>query len=144
MNRKLRVVLIILYDSENRLLLQHRTTDALTLPDYWAFFGGGIKKGETPMYAVHREALEELNCKIKKPILVFEQSFQIERIDGYMYVFIDEYYGNKSVLRLQEGQGWGWYKESEIDELKMIDHDREIVKKISKYLKNKIDNEDEA
>ena len=53
-----------------------------------------------------------------------------------MYVFIEAFNGNKSALKLQEGQGWGWYKASEIDDLKMVDHDRQLVKSINLYLKN--------
>jgi len=63
---KHKVALIILYDHEKNFLLQHRTRDAAVLPDYWAFFGGGIKKGETPEDGVRREAYEELNYKLAR------------------------------------------------------------------------------
>src|ERR1700730_3711094 len=39
------VSVLILYDNDSKILLQHRTTDAPTFPDYWAFFGGGIEEG---------------------------------------------------------------------------------------------------
>lgn len=132
-----KVALIILYDLENNLLLQHRTKDAAVLPDYWAFFGGGVKEGETPGDAVHREALEELNYKLKFPQFFTERDFKIGNAEGYMYVYIEAFDGNKSELKLQEGQGWGWYSISEIDTLKMIDHDRQIANLIGKYLKDK-------
>jgi 8-oxo-dGTP pyrophosphatase MutT (NUDIX family) len=40
------VALIILHNSEKRCLLQHRSKDALILPDHWAFFGGSIERDE--------------------------------------------------------------------------------------------------
>ena len=133
---KHKVALIILYDHEKNFLLQHRTRDAAVLPDYWAFFGGGIKEGETPEDGVRREAYEELNYKLKAPRFFIEQDFRIDAVEGHMYVFIEAFNGNKSALKLQEGQGWGWYKASEIDDLKMVDHDRQLVKSINLYLKN--------
>jgi len=128
------VALIILYDRNKRLLLQHRTQDARIMPDYWAFFGGGIKDGETPEEAVRREAFEELNYRAKAPELVCEQDYKIGKIKGYMYVFIEEFCDNKSDLRLQEGQGWGWFKYTEIAPLKMIEHDREVVMFVGRFI----------
>lgn len=133
---KYKAALIILYDREKKFLLQHRTKDAAVLPDYWAFFGGGIKEGETPEDAVRREAFEELNYGLISPLFFIEQDFKIGSTEGRMYVYIEAFNGNKSSLKLQEGQGWGWYKASEIDDLKMVDHDRQLVKSINLYLKN--------
>ena len=133
---KPQAALIILYDSEKRFLLQHRTKDAERLPDYWAFFGGGIEKGESPEEAIRREAFEELNYKLKFPQLAVEKNFELDCIPGYMYVYIEEFNEVKSTLRLQEGQGWGWFKAEETDELKMTDNDRDVVKSIAHYLKN--------
>jgi len=96
---KHKVALIILYDHEKNFLLQHRTRDAAVLPDYWAFFGGGIKEGETPEDGVRREAYEELNYKLKAPRFFIEQDFRIDAVEGHMYVFIEAFDGNKSVLK---------------------------------------------
>jgi len=132
------VALIVLYDRERRLLLQHRTENAPVLPGYWAFFGGGIQEGETPEDAVRREAVEELNYKLKAPLFFIKQYFKTDTNEGYMYVYIEAFNEDKSFLTLQEGQGWGWYNESETDSLKMINHDREVIKLINQYLDSKI------
>ena len=55
------VSLIILYNKDKRMLLQHRAKDAPRAPDFWAFFGGGIDEGETPEEALVRESMEELH-----------------------------------------------------------------------------------
>jgi len=131
-----KVALIVLYDLENRFLLQHRTKDARLLADHWAFFGGGLKTEETPLEALGREAMEELGHKIENPQLVLEQVFREGRTEGYMYVYVEQFTKDKSLLRLNEGQGWGWYKESELNGLKMIPRDKQIISLISEYLKN--------
>lgn len=129
-----KVALIILYDSQKRVLLQHRTNDARLLPDYWAFFGGGLKPEETPVEAVCREAYEELDYRLNMPQLVMEQPFTEGDTRGYMYVYIDFFDGDKNTLRLREGQGWGWFSEPELSRLKMIERDRQIIRYITQYL----------
>lgn len=131
---KLKAALIILYDSEKRFLLQHRSAGTKVLPNHWAFFGGGIKKGETPENTVRREALEELNYKLRKPKLFAEQNFRLDNIEGYMYVYIDAFYGDKSGLKLNEGRGWGWYNLPDIGRLKMAGHDRKLIELLARYL----------
>lgn len=131
-----KVSLIILYDSENRLLLQHRTPDAKLLPDYWAFFGGGLKDGETPDNAVWRETFEELNHVLKSPQLILERDFQEDDTRGHLYIYTEQFNGDKASLKLMEGQGWGWFKESETHQLKMTMRDRNIIKYITNYLEN--------
>ena len=63
------VSVLILYNNESKILLQHRTKDAPTFPDYWAFFGGGIEEGESAEQAVKRESLEELGYELTGPRL---------------------------------------------------------------------------
>jgi 8-oxo-dGTP diphosphatase len=134
--KRLDVALVVLYDARKQLLLQHRTDDAAILPGYWAFFGGGIVEGESPEDAVRREAREELNVELVSPRLFIEQDFTIGDAGGHMRVFMDAYYGDKSALVLREGQGWGWFRASETEGLKMVDHDREIVRKIGQHIED--------
>lgn len=126
--------IIILYDSEHKLLLQHRTKDAKIMPDYWAFFGGGLKHGETSEEAVYRETFEELNYKLKSPKLVLEQDFVEGNLEGHLYIYVELFEKKKSSLKLLEGQGWGWYNKSEICNLKMTKRDQQIIEFIIHYL----------
>jgi len=136
-SNKLSAALIILYDSEKRILLQHRSTDADRLPGYWAFFGGGIEEGETPEDAVRRETLEELKYELIAPQLVVEQDFKLPNAEGHMHVYIEAFNGDKNKLQISEGQGWGWFKADELTKLKMIDHDRYVVRLVLDYLQSK-------
>lgn len=124
--------LIILYDKNKKILLQHRTEDAKRYPGYWAFFGGQIREGEIPAEAVKREAREELNYQLNNPRLVMTQHFSDDYgYEGTKYIFMEEYDLSKTIM-LSEGQGLGWYYLSETDKLKINSHDREVLKYLFK------------
>src|SRR4051812_46325869 len=92
------VVVLILYDLTGRILLQHRTADAPTFPNHWAFFGGGLEQAESPEQAVRRECLEELEYAMDAPRLLVAQRFIH---DGHQYtkhVFVEKYNGATLVL----------------------------------------------
>lgn len=130
---KKHVVCIILYDKDKKVLLQHRTKDALRLPDYWAFFGGAMENGETQKVAAIREIYEEVNFVSKNIKLTLIQDFEL--LDGKQVknVFV-EFCDDKSNLELHEGQGWGWYDIDETKKLRMISHDREALYFIKKNI----------
>ncbi|MBI2151717.1 NUDIX domain-containing protein [Candidatus Woesearchaeota archaeon] len=122
--------LIVLYDDNNRMLLQHRDNNAPWLPNYWAFFGGGIEEGESAEDAVRRETLEELNYYLDSPKLVLEQSFKSQNHFGAKYVFVEKYDSSQRI-NLQEGQNFGWFLLSETKKLKIVEHDREVLEQIA-------------
>jgi len=123
--------IIILYDDRGRVLLQQRTDDAKKLPGYWAFFGGGIEKEESPKEAVIRETYEELRICLINPKLVLEREFKINDEQGYMYIFVHPV-ENKKSIELHEGQGLGWFFLDEIKHLTMVEHDKEILEYLFK------------
>ncbi len=126
------VALIILYDKDKKILLQHRAEDAKRLPGYWGFFGGGIDAGETPEQAVRREAMEELNYELENPRLILTFEFLYKDEKNLKYVFAEEYDINKKLF-LGEGQGMEWYNLNELNGLKIVNHDLEVLK----YIKGK-------
>ena len=123
------VAVIILYDKDKKVLLQHRTEDAPRLAGYWAFFGGGIEAGETPEQTVRRETLEELNYTLQAPRLIMVSHFDVETEIGDMNVYLEEY-DPAQVLTLHEGQGMGWFQLSELDGLKIVEHDKKVLQYI--------------
>lgn len=117
-----KVSVLILYDNESKILLQHRTKDAPTYPDYWAFFGGSIEPGVSAEQAVTRESLEELGYKLTAPHLFVPQNFAYRGSEHTKHVFVEQY--NGATLILGEGQAMGWFLAAH---LMMNDHDRSII-----------------
>jgi len=126
--------LIILY-TKDKVLLQKRTVDAPVLANYWGFFGGGIEENETPKDTVIRETYEELHYKLDKFNFFLEKSFALEGKSGYMYVYIEKFNGNINKLVCYEGERLGWFKSEDIENLKLLPHDKDIIYKLFEYIK---------
>jgi 8-oxo-dGTP diphosphatase len=126
------VAVIILYDNDSRILLQHRTRDAPTFPDHWAFFGGGIEDGETAEQAVKREALEELDYGLTAPRLFGVRRLVHQDNEYKVHVFVEEYSGGKLILG--EGQAMGWFLTEETNDLLINDHDRSVIDSLKGFL----------
>jgi 8-oxo-dGTP diphosphatase len=126
------VSVLILYDNDSKMLLQHRTKDAPTFPDYWAFFGGGLEGDESAEQAVKRESLEELGYELTAPRLFGTQTFVHKGITYTKHVFVERYSGK--ALTLGEGQAMGWFLAAETADLMMNDHDRSTIDAIKNIL----------
>ena len=120
-----KVALIILTDKK-KVLLQHRDSSAPRLPDHWAFFGGGIEEGETPLQAVKRETFEEIEYILKNPTLVLTTH---ENKEPKAYIFTEEY--DSTQLVLHEGDQFGWFSIDEAKNLKMSENDRKVLAAIA-------------
>lgn len=126
------ISVLILYRTDGKILLQHRTKDAPTFPDYWAFFGGSVEEGESAEQAVRRESLEELGYDLTSPRLFMTQRFTHQGSEYTMHVFLENY--NGSTLTLGEGQAMGWFLADETEDLMMNDHDRSIIEALGEIL----------
>lgn len=120
-------VFIILYDDKKKLLMQHRTANALNSPNHWGFFGGSIEKGETPLEAIKRETFEELGIKIKNPKLLLKEIIGENKKERNMYFYVKKI-KNKFKIKLSEGQGMKWIFPSEIDNLLSKHYVKRIIK----------------
>ena len=121
---------IILYNKKGKVCLQRRDRNKkIKHPNTIGFFGGSIKKGETPRKAVIRECYEETGYKLKDPVLLDRIKYPINKPEGYRYVFIEEY-ENKYPLKIKEGRGEKWLTKLDAERnKKILKIDKIILKK---------------
>src|SRR2546429_8403484 len=55
----LAVVGALIFDAQDRLLIQRRSAQRALFPNCWDIVGGHVEPGETPEQALHREVAEE-------------------------------------------------------------------------------------
>jgi mutator protein MutT len=125
------VAVLILYNTTGQILLQHRSSHALRLPNFWAFFGGGIDQGESPTEALERELREELSYQVQTPYLLLAQKIRDDEDENTKYVFVEHY--RDQPLQLGEGHAMGWVTPDETHQLQMIEHDRAVVEQVRGY-----------
>lgn len=130
------VSLLLLFDENNRLLLQHRTDDAPVFPGFWSFFGGGIEEGETPLEALKREITEELNYSVKNPSFAFKTEYFFSHLNrkGDRNFFLEKYDASQK-LELHEGQDMGWFFIPEIlSDLQIPEINMPVLKRAEKLI----------
>ncbi|WP_208430475.1 NUDIX domain-containing protein [Methyloceanibacter sp. wino2] len=123
---------VILYDDQDRILLQHRTDDAPTFPGYWSFFGGGVEPGETLEEAAVREAYEELSYTLKAPSHWLSQRFSNAGRAYAQHIFLEPYDGAELILG--EGQAMKWFAPNETGVLLMSAHASAAVEALDRWL----------
>lgn len=125
--------------SVQAVLLCKRTEDAPIHPGYWGFFGGKLKRNESPKNAVRREVNEELEANgidFRKFAMKNLCYVTIRRGSGkdsisYFYASLDI---DMDELRLKrqgkvEGEGLAWFTAEEIHHLMMRPEDRIAINK---------------
>lgn len=61
------VALAILHQNGRFLLQLRDDLPSIIYPGYWGLFGGHLEPGETPLEALRRELLEEINYSVSDP-----------------------------------------------------------------------------
>ncbi|WP_297417925.1 NUDIX domain-containing protein [Clostridium sp.] len=98
---------IIIYNSENRVLIARRSKSKKKFPLMWETVGGALENNETPDDCIRREVMEELNCTINN-LKLFN-----------VYVINED---NRYVLIVYTGKLNGKVQQnSEIDQVRWID-----------------------
>ena len=79
--QKVEGAVVVVVDSQDRVLILLRPSNSRWAPDLWGFPGGKLEKNETPLNAAIRETLEEtqlrvrnlrpLDLKIDKPVVAY-------------------------------------------------------------------------
>ncbi len=119
--RKYKIATILFYTDEKEVLIQDRRSIS-KYGEEWGFFGGKIKKGETPRQAIVREVKEELAHDLSD----FEKLGEIEVVQEHefksnIHIYI------KNITRkdaeeftVLEGDGAEFVSISELKKKKML------------------------
>jgi 8-oxo-dGTP pyrophosphatase MutT (NUDIX family) len=126
------VSLLVLYDSERRVYLQHRSDYKKRWAGYWGTFGGGIKEGETVDQALEREIKEELSYQVKSPVLIHVQTLIAEK----KYVHMELYDSSQELIPSEEEcRDARWVTIEEAFTLNLIPHEYEVLERVRDFLK---------
>ncbi len=104
-----RAVHILVWNSEGKLFLQHRSADKDIQPDKWdTSVGGHFAVGETPEMAAKREMEEELGIKDADLKFLYRYLWQTDRESELVYTFATIYDGNIKIdpNELDEAKLW--------------------------------------
>ena len=95
---------------------------------WWEFPGGKIEKGETPQEALVREIREELTATIKVYDLIYTIEYDYPDFHLSMDCFWAEVTEGRLVLK--EAEAAKWLTKKELDSVKWLPADLELVEKI--------------
>ncbi len=124
----------LLLDKDKKFLLQHRDNNTKKFPNYWAFFGGKIEKGESPEQAVKRELREELGIELYG--LKFISRYDSNQRKFTVFIFIARLTLSLEKLKKQQNEGdrLKSFSFKEIKKLKIPRFEKTILKDL--FIKN--------
>lgn len=109
---------IILYDKENRVLIQQRSWKKLVDPGYWSLSAAGhVRSGETPEQAVVQELEEELGLKISEKKFLLKRLMRYPEETHFASLFAIPYSEEEITIAKEEVEQIAWVNENELDQL---------------------------
>lgn len=108
---------IIFMNLERKILLYLRDDkSSIPYPNYWSLLGGHIEENETPLEALKREMIEEIEYPLRESSFV--GTFD-DNLGSLVYVFKSEIDKTLDELPLHEGQKLGYFNFEEIIQMKI-------------------------
>ena len=128
-------------NSENKILIQKRSSQKRLEPNVWAMTGGSVIVGENSKQTIIRESKEELDIKVNCDDLKLITRFKTGNVWIDTYIIKKDYDISEMKFKEDEVSEVKWASFEEIDDLvnkgQFIKHRWEFV---SKFLKNEIEN----
>lgn len=113
--------LLVLYNTQGKILLQHRDMHAIYYPGFWGFFGGGIETGESPSEALQREIREELELEMQDVPLF--QTYTVQEDTGVKtrHLFLAPTNSTLEEIKQHqhEGSDAGFFSQEDVKKLKI-------------------------
>jgi 8-oxo-dGTP diphosphatase len=120
----IQVVVLVLENHQDEVLLTKRHAKK-HLPNYWEFPGGKIEINETPIQALARECLEELNYCVINPIKILEIPYTYPEIKVYLHVFYEQ--NNSAKVSPAEQQNMEWTNKIKLNQYKLPPANQAII-----------------
>ena len=128
-------------NSENKILIQKRSSQKRLEPNVWAMTGGSVIVGENSKQTIIRESKEELDINVNCDDLKLITRFKTGNVWIDTYIIKKDYDISKMHFKEDEVSEVEWASFEEIDDLvnkeQFIKHRWKFV---SKFLKNEIEN----
>ena len=121
------VVAAIIHDSEGRVFATQRGYGEWK--DWWEFPGGKMEPGETPVQALKREIKEELSTEISVDEFLCTVEYDYPKFHLTMHCYQCSLLTD--ALHLNEHEAAKWLSKDELDSVKWLPADQEIIKKLS-------------
>ena len=129
------VVAAIIFDEQGRIFATQRGYGEWK--DWWEFPGGKIEAGETSQQALKREIHEELDAEIEVGELMRTIDYDYPNFHLTMHCFkcrlealSDKVQGTKGQYTLLEHEAAKWLQPDELDSVKWLPADEEIIEEL--------------
>ena len=96
--------------------------------DWWEFPGGKMEPGETPEEALKREIREELSTEIRVDELLCTVKYDYPKFHLTLHCYLCSLV--TEALHLNEHEAARWLANDELDSVKWLPADREVIEKI--------------
>ena len=131
---KIEVVAAIIHDSVGRIFATQRGYGEWK--GWWEFPGGKMEAGESPEEALRREIWEELETRIVVERLVTTVEWDYPKFHLTMHCYWCHV--ESGSLTLKEHEAARWLAADELDSVKWLPADKEVVAKLKAEIQNNL------
>jgi len=126
-------------NSENKILIQKRSSLKRQSPNVWAMTGGSVIKGESSIQTIQRETMEELGIKLNMKDIKLIKEYKTGTVWLDVYATKQDINLDNIIMQEEEVSDVKWATYDEIEELylngKFMENRWEYIRDIIKHQK---------